>query len=145
MKKKEPEQKKKKGKSIFLEIKDRAKSKDKKTKSFTFIYFVLGFVAIAIINTYYFTSEIKSMPYSEFKDLISKGKITDLVIDAEVIQGSVTLDNGKKSKFMTSRVEDPDLVKDMQKNSIKFEGHYENKFVKAIISWVLPLAVIFLI
>jgi cell division protease FtsH len=140
-----PEQKKKKGKSIFLEIKDRAKSKDKKTKSFTFIYFILAFIAIAIINTYYFTSEIKNIPYSEFKESITKGKISDLIIDAEAIQGNIVLDNGKKTRFLTSRVEDPDLVKDLQKNNIKFAGHYENKIIKAIISWVLPFAIIFLI
>jgi len=145
MKNKEPEQKKKKGKNIFLEIKDKAKSKDKKTQSFTFIYFILGFIAIAIINTYYFTSEIKSIPYSEFKESITKGKISDLVIDTDAIQGTITLDNAKKTKFLTGRVEDPDLVKDLQKYNIKFAGHYENKFVKAIISWVLPLAFIFLI
>jgi len=145
MKKIKPEQKKKKGKSIFLEIKDKAKSKDKQTKSFTFIYFILGFIAIAIINTYYFTSEIKNVPYSEFKESITKGKISDLVIDTETVQGNIVLDNGKKSKFLTSRVEDPDLVKDLQKNNIKFAGQYENKIVKALISWVLPFAVIFLI
>jgi cell division protease FtsH len=145
MKEKEPEQKKKKGKSIFLEIKDKAKTKDKKTKSFTFIYFILGIIAIVIINTYYFTSEIKSIPYSEFKELITKGKTTDLVIDSEAIQGNIALDNGKKTRFLTSRVEDPDLVKDLQKSNIKFEGHYENKVVRAIVSWVLPLALIFLI
>ncbi|MCX5807053.1 MAG: ATP-dependent zinc metalloprotease FtsH [Proteobacteria bacterium] len=145
MKEKVPEQKKKKGKSIFLEIKDKAKTKDKKTKSFTFIYFILGIIAIVIINTYYFTSEIKSIPYSEFKELITKGKTTDLVIDSEAIQGNIALDNGKKSRFLTSRVEDPDLVKDLQKSNIKFEGHYENKVVRAIVSWVLPLALIFLI
>jgi cell division protease FtsH len=145
MKKMKPEQKKKKGKNIFLKIKDKAKAKDKKTKSFTFIYFILGFVAIVMINTYYFTSEIKDIPYSEFKESITKGKISDLVIDAEAVQGNIILDNGKKTKFLTSRVEDPDLVKDLQKNNIKFSGHYENKIIKAIISWVLPLAVIFLI
>jgi cell division protease FtsH len=145
MENKKPEQKKKKGKSIFLEIKDKAKTKDKKTKSFTFIYFVLAFIIIAVINTYYFTSEIRNIPYSEFKELITKGKISDLVLDAETIQGDIVLDNNKKSKFLTSRVEDPDLVRDLQKNNIKFAGHYENKIVKAIISWVLPLAFIFLI
>jgi len=145
MQKKKTLLEKKKRKGIFLEIKDRAKSKDKKTKSFTFIYFVLGFIAIVIINTYILTSEIKNIPYSEFKELITKGKISDLVIDSETIQGNISLDNGKKSKFLTSRVDDADLVKDLQKNNIKFAGHYENKFISAIISWVLPFAIIFLI
>jgi cell division protease FtsH len=140
-KKKEPS----KSKNIFLEIKDRAKMKDKKTKNFTFLYFIIAFVAMIAINSYLFKAEVKNVPYSEFKELIAKGKISDIVIDTETLQGTLTLDDGKKTKFLTSRVEDPDLVKDLQKYNIKFAGYYENKIFKAIISWVLPFAIIFLI
>lgn len=134
-----------KSKNIFLELKDKTKLKDKKTKNFTFLYFILAFVAMIAINSYLFKSEVKNIPYSEFKELITKGKISDLIIDTDTIQGALTLDDGKKTKFLTSRVEDPDLVKDLQKNNIKFAGYYENKIFKAIISWVLPFAIIFLI
>lgn len=140
-KKKEPS----KSKNIFLELKDRAKMKDKKTKNFTFLYFIIAFVAMVAINSYLFKAEVKNVPYSEFKELIAKGKIGDIVIDTETLQGTLTLDDGKKTKFLTSRVEDPDLVKDLQKYNIKFAGYYENKIFKAIISWVLPFAIIFLI
>ncbi len=140
-KRKEPQ----KSKNNFLELKDKTKLKDKKTKNFTFLYFILAFVAMIAINSYLFKSEVKNIPYSEFKELITKGKISDLIIDTDTIQGTLTLDDGKKTKFLTSRVEDPDLVKDLQKNNIKFAGYYENKIFKAIISWVLPFAIIFLI
>lgn len=133
-----------KGKNIFLELRGK-KEKDKKTKSFTYLYFIIAFIAIIIVNSYFFKSEVKTIPYSEFKELIPKGKLNDLVIDAETIQGTMTLDNGKKTRFLASRVEDPDLVKDLQKSGIKFTGYYENKIVKALLSWVLPFAVIFLI
>jgi cell division protease FtsH len=134
-----------KPKNIFLELKDRTKLKDKKTKSFTFLYFILAFVAMIAINSYLFKTEVKNIPYSEFKELIAKGKISDIIIDTETVQGALTLDDGKKTKFLTSRVEDPDLVKELQKYNIKFAGYYENKIFKAIISWVLPFAIIFLV
>ncbi len=135
----------KREKDIFLELKEKAKVKDKKTKSFTFLYFIIAFIAMIAINSYFFKSEVKNIPYSEFKELITKGKVSDLVIDTETIQGTLTPDNGKKTKFISSRVEDPDLVKDLQKYNIKFSGYYENKIIKAIISWVLPFAIIILI
>ncbi|HPH42060.1 MAG TPA: ATP-dependent zinc metalloprotease FtsH, partial [Syntrophorhabdaceae bacterium] len=134
-----------KSKGIFLEIKDKAKSKDKKTKGFTFLYFIIAFIVIVVVNSYFFTSEVKHIPYSEFKELITRGKISDVIIDADSIQGNLTLESGKKTKFLTSRVDDPELVKDLQKNNIKFSGQYENKFIKAIISWVLPFAIIILV
>ena len=145
MQKKKSNENKRKAKGIFLELRDKAMSKDKKTKSFTFIYFIIAFIVIIVINSYIFTSEVKNIAYSEFKELITKGKIGDVVIDTEAIQGSLSLENGKKTKFLTSRVDDPDIVKDLQKNNVKFSGQYENKFIKAIISWVLPFAIIFLI
>jgi len=135
----------KKTKSVFLELKEKNKLKDKKTKSFTFLYFVLGFIAIVIINSYIFKAEVKTIPYSEFKEMIPTGKISDLVIDTETIQGSLALEGGKKTRFLTSRVEDPDLVRQLQENKIKYTGYYENKIIKAIISWVLPFAIIILI
>ncbi|HOB69393.1 MAG TPA: ATP-dependent zinc metalloprotease FtsH [Syntrophorhabdaceae bacterium] len=145
MQNKKPNRDKRKSKGIFLEIKDKAKSKDKKTKGFTFLYFIIAFIVIVVVNSYFFTSEVKHIPYSEFKELITRGKISDVIIDADSIQGNLTLESGKKTKFLTSRVDDPELVKDLQKNNIKFSGQYENKFIKAIISWVLPFAIIILV
>lgn len=134
-----------KSKNIFLEIKGQNKDKEKRTKGFTFLYFIIAFIAIVVINSYFFKAEVRTVQYSEFKDLIARGKVSDLVIDTDTIQGSLTLEDGKKTKFLTSRVEDPDLVKDLQKNNIKFTGQYENKFLKAIIAWVLPFAIIILV
>ena len=55
------------------------------------------------------------MQYSEFKELITKGKISDVGIDKETIEGELSLEDGKKVKFLTVRVEDPDLIKDLTK------------------------------
>ncbi len=135
----------KKPRNVFLEIKDKKGVRDKKTRSFTFIYFILALIAIVVINSYFFKTEVKNVPYSEFKDFVAKGKISDVVIDTDTIQGNLAGDDGKAVKFLTSRVDDPDLVKELQKYNIKFAGQYENKFFKAIISWILPFAVMILI
>jgi cell division protease FtsH len=134
-----------KAKNLFLEIKEKKGSRDKKGRSFTFIYFILAMIALVAINSYFFKAEVKNVPYSEFKDFVAKGKISDVVIDTDTIQGNLAVEGGKALKFLTSRVDDPDLVKDLQKYNIKFAGQYENKFLKAIISWILPFAIMILI
>ena len=131
--------------NIFLEIKDKSKPKSSGVRKFTFIYFILAFIAIIAINSYFFRSEVKTIAYSEFKELVPKGKIADVVIDSDTVQGTLTLDDGKKTRFLTSRVDDPDLVRDLQKYNIKFSGFYENKILKGIVSWVLPLAIMFVL
>jgi cell division protease FtsH len=139
---------KKKSRNLFLELKARTLkngSKDNKKRSFTFLYFIIAFIAIIVINSYLTSGEVKTIPYSEFKELVPQGKVGDLVVDQDNIQGTLAIEGGKKTKFLTARVDDPDLVKDLQKANVKFSGQYENKILKAIISWVLPFAIIILI
>jgi cell division protease FtsH len=133
---------KQKKSNIFLEIKERSKIKGPKARNFTFIYFVIALVGIVVINSYFFRTEVKTIPYSEFKELTAKGKISDVVVDTDTIQGSLALDDGRRTRFLSSRVDDPDLVRDLQKYGVKFSGYYENKILKGIVSWVLPFAII---
>ena len=142
----EPKKNVKKRKDIILEIKSGNKDKEKKKKNFTFLYFVIAIIGIFVIHSYLsLRSEIKTVPYSEFKTLVSQNKVADLLIDAEKVQGTMTGQDGKQVKFVTSRVEDPDLVKDLQKANVKFSGSFENKLLRIIIEWVLPFAIIILI
>ena len=135
-----------KRKNIILELKDKNKNKENKTKNFTYLYFIVVLIVLGLLNGYFFSKgEMRTIQYSEFKELITKGKIADVSIDKETIQGDLTLEDGKKVKFLTVRVEDPDLIKDLQKNNIKYAGRSENKILSTIISWVLPLAFMILI
>jgi len=120
-------------------------SKDKKTRNFTFLYFVVAFLAIIVINNYLSSSEIRTIPYSEFKQDLSKGQISDVTISNDSIQGTIKEEGGKEVKFTSARVEDPDLVKELQTHSVKYSGQYENKLLKGLISWVLPFIVIIVI
>ena len=134
------------GKNPFLELKPKDRvDKDKKTRNFTFLYFVIAFVAIIVINSYLSTSEVKTIPYSELKQDVAKGRVSDLTINSDSIQGNLTQDDGKVVKFMTARVDDPDMIRDLQKSNVKFGGQYENKLLKGLISWVLPFVVIIVI
>jgi cell division protease FtsH len=137
---------KKKERNPFLELKGPEKNgKDKKTRNFTLGYFIIALVAMIIINSYMSNSEVRTIPYSDFKQDLAKGKISDVTVNSDTVQGTLAEDDGKTAKFMAARVDDPDLVKDLQKNNVKFTGQYENKLLKGIVSWVLPLVVIIVI
>jgi cell division protease FtsH len=129
----------------FLDLKSKENNgKGKKTRNFTFLYFVIAFVAIIVINSYLSSSEVKTIPYSEFKQELSKGRVSDVTIGQDSIQGTV-LEGTKSVKFTTARVDDPDLVKELQKNNVKYMGQYENKVLRGIISWVLPFVIIIIV
>ncbi len=78
-------------KNPFLDLKPRSidANKDKKTRNFTFLYFIVAFVAIIVINSYLSNTEVKTISYSEFKQDLAKGEVSDLVISNESIQGTL--------------------------------------------------------
>ncbi len=133
-----------KKKNIILELKN--KNKSSKTRSFTYLYFIVVLIVVGVLNSYFFTKgEVRTIQYSELKQFIAQGKIANVSIDKETIQGDLTLEDGKKTRFNTVKVEDPELIKDLEKSRINYSGRSENKFLSTIISWVLPLALMFLI
>lgn len=131
--------------NLFIDLGSRDKdNKDKKTKSFAFLYFAIAFVAVIAIQSYLSTSETKTIPYSDFRQELGKGAISDIIINSDTIQGTLN-EGGKKTKFLTARVDDRDLIVELQKNNIRFTGQYENKVLRAIVSWVLPFLIIILV
>jgi cell division protease FtsH len=135
-----------KSRNPFLDLKSKSKlGKDKKTWNFTFLYFVIALVAIIVINSYISGPEVKTISYSQFKQDLASGRVSDITIANDTIRGKLLQDDKKSTDFMTARVDDPDLVKDLQKSSVQFSGQYENKLLKGIISWVLPLVIIIVI
>jgi cell division protease FtsH len=62
-----------------------------------------------------------------------------LVIGPESIKG--TLAGSPKRAFATVRVNDPDLVKELDERKISYSGRYENRFLSSLLSWVLPLGI----
>jgi len=47
--------------------------------------------------------------------------------------------------FVTLRVDDPNLVKELDEHKTDYSGRHENKWLGSILSWVLPVGIMFLI
>ncbi|MBM4347487.1 MAG: ATP-dependent zinc metalloprotease FtsH, partial [Deltaproteobacteria bacterium] len=127
----------------FLKLKepsDRGGKKPllKKT-NFTIWYFVIAFIIILLVQNYFFTKGTEDViPYSEFKESLRTGRIKELTITLETISGEWTTEKGPR-KFQTTRVEDPDLVKDLESHKVKYTGKVDSKWVTNILSWIIPL------
>ena len=66
----------------------------------------------------------------------------NLVVAPEKITGDVKDEKGPARSFETVRVEDPELVGQLEQKGIKFSGYVENKWIGLMISWLLPLAIL---
>ena len=129
-----------------------------KQKNFTVWYFVAAAVALMLVQALVLAPRVENLSYSEFKTLVAKGKVTNLVIAKQVIRGTLAADGlegllpkekldelkrygGGVHQFVTARVDDPALVTDLEAAHVRFTGTVENTWLTALLGWVVPALV----
>jgi cell division protease FtsH len=102
----------------------------------------------------------ETVSYSEFKSLVKANKVSDLMLYKDTITGTLALTGlegvlpkekieeikraGKGAPgFLTTRVEDPGLVPELEAAHIRFTGHVANPWVSTLLSWILPAVIFF--
>ena len=110
---------------------------------FSIWYFVFAMLLFSYLQPLFFSSKTETISYSQFKQYVEQGIAGDLIIGPESIKG--TLAGSPKRSFATVRVNDPDLVKELDERKISYSGRYENRFLSSLLAWVLPLGIFFLI
>jgi cell division protease FtsH len=87
--------------------------------------------------------KIEELPYSEFKTLVATGKVDEVSVSSHALTGKLKLEGESKEQkqFSTVRVEDPDLVRDLNQHGVKFAGVVESTFLRDLLSWVVPAVV----
>jgi len=113
---------------------------------FSIWYFLIAFLLFSYLQQHYLSQKVETIPYSQFKQEIAEGNVSKLTIGPENITGTL---KGKEKKpgqeFTTIRVDDPELVKDLDEHKVSYSGHYESKFLSSVLSWILPIGIFFLI
>jgi cell division protease FtsH len=110
---------------------------------FSIWYFLIAIFLFTYLQQYFFSAKVETIPYSQFKQYIVDGNVGKLTIGPDNISGTLTGDSAQK--FITIRVNDPDLVKDLDEYKINYSGYYESKFLSTLLSWVIPIGIFFLI
>jgi len=113
-----------------------------KHHKFSIWYVLLGIWVVLIVHNMLFSAlSIKTIPYSEFLKLVKEGKVTEVAITQNQIQGRL-VDNGSESgqgkSFRTVRV-DSDISQLLEQNNIKFMGEIESTFFRNLFSWIIPI------
>ena len=80
------------------------------------------------------------IPYSEFKKALEQGQVREVVISPTDIRG-VLAQGGQTEEFSTIRVDDPQLVGQLEQKGVKFTGRQANTFFGQVISWILPILI----
>ena len=116
-----------------------------KKTHFTIWYFLIAFAIIVLIQHYLIPKKAEVViPYSQFKELLQAGKVSDIIITDEAISGRMESKKGPED-FQTVRVVDPDLVKQLEAHHVKYTGKVDSKWLTNIISWIIPLVFFFIL
>ncbi|WP_269583709.1 ATP-dependent zinc metalloprotease FtsH [Roseibium sp. Sym1] len=86
---------------------------------------------------------VEQIPYSQFEQYLKDKKIEEIAVKENVIEGKFRepLKDGKQY-FITTRVEVP-LAEELSKYDVKFTGVVQNTIIRDILSWVLPVLLLF--
>jgi cell division protease FtsH len=115
---------------------------------FSIWYFLIVFLLISFVQQYFFLPKVETIPYSKFKEYVAQGQVRDLTIAPDRINGIIKGKEGKKDQnFITIpvRVDDPNLFKELEEHNVNYSGLYQSKFLSSLLSWVVPIAIFFLI
>jgi cell division protease FtsH len=130
---------------------------------FSLIYFVIAIFLIIVMDRYLFSREFVELSYSEFKTLLREGLVSDLKISKDEIAGSLpagaqnrilALRNEKdeaKAKYLREtkefsvvRIDDADLVKDMEQKNIRYTAKKESTWINTLLSWIVTMSLFML-
>ncbi|MFQ5847929.1 MAG: ATP-dependent zinc metalloprotease FtsH [Candidatus Methylomirabilales bacterium] len=109
------------------------------------LYLFIPLVILLVVQSLFLERQGEQIPYSEFKQLMTEGKVGDLAISSRTIRGKIR-ESGKPSEkgkaFYTYRVEDPGLVTDLETHHIQFVGIPENTWLGNLLLWIIPLVLV---
>jgi cell division protease FtsH len=113
---------------------------------FSIWYFLIAFLLFTYLQQYFFSPKVETIPYSQFKQALIEDNVTQLTIGPEKVSGTMKgKDKKPDQQFATVRVDDPNLVKELDEHKVNYSGLYENKFMSTILSWIIPIGIFFLI
>ena len=136
-----------------------------KQRRFSLWYFLAALVVIILIQNFLPSSHVQTISYSQFKSLIRKGMVSDVVVAEKTIRGNLegeavkeivpaeklkeleqAVREGKKGHpFVVVRVEDPNLTAELEEAGIPFKGEVASEWLPTILSWVVPVVLFFLL
>lgn len=101
-------------------------------------YFVLAMLGVFLLHSWWVQNQtVETIPYSQFETDIDKGKIKDVTIGADRIEGTYAKPHDGKTGFITTPVS-PELVARLKDTGVTFTGARENTFLTSLMAWVLP-------
>ncbi len=113
---------------------------DPKQRQFSIWYMFIALWVLILIQTFlpsFFNPT--EIPYSEFKQAVEAGNVTEVAVSPQIIHGKMKEDK----VFHTIRIEDPDLLRGLAQHQVKVTGVIESTLFRDVLSWIVPIVLFF--
>ncbi|MGH6675607.1 MAG: ATP-dependent zinc metalloprotease FtsH, partial [Xanthobacteraceae bacterium] len=108
-----------------------------------FWYFAAAIFGIIVLQQLWAGKEaLQVIPYSGFLHDLKSGKIAQVRVSGDYIEGKWKQSVNGKSTFVTTRVPS-DLAGQLSKYNVRFSGQVQNTFLGTLLSWVVPTLLFF--
>jgi cell division protease FtsH len=114
--------------------------------NFAVWYVFAAFLGVMLIQYVWLVyTQVQTIPYSQFEQLLNDNKISEVLVGPDSIQGTLKepLPEGRKL-FYTVRV-DPALADKLKAHGVTVAGAPTSNFLSTILSWALPIFIFYLI
>jgi cell division protease FtsH len=138
---------------------------DKWQQKLSIGYFFIALVLLFLLQTYLASPQVETVSYSQFKALVKSALLANLSIGEKAIHGEIKPEGVKQAlpperlkvwegklkdskqgvPFVTIRVEDAELVTDLEHAGINFKGEVINEWLPTVLSWVVPVVLFVLL
>ena len=88
------------------------------------------------------TTQVEILSYSAFLNDLKAGKIAEVRVSGNYMEGDFKAPENGKRQFVTNRVP-PEIADELQKYGVTFSGVVQSNFLTDLLSWVLPTALFF--
>ncbi|MGA1864146.1 MAG: ATP-dependent zinc metalloprotease FtsH [bacterium] len=113
-----------------------------KHHKFSIWYVVFGIWVVLLLQSYLASVfSIKTIPYSEFLSLLKDGKVTEIAISPNLVQGKMKVNGGKEQLFKSIRV-DTETSNMLEQYPVVFKGEVESTLTRDLLSWLFPIALL---
>ena len=111
---------------------------------FNFLYIVFAVTVVLMLQDWLSrTSDTAVIPYSEFTQELERGEIESIQISNDKITGRYRSPTAEgKTNFVTNRIS-PDIAEQLDAYDVEYRGVITNTFFRDLLSWVLPILMVF--
>jgi cell division protease FtsH len=106
-------------------------------------YVIAAIIGVVVLQQLWVLNhQIDVLPYSEYLDDLKAGKIAEVRVSGDYIEGDFKEAQDGKKEFVTTRVP-PDIADQLQHFGVKFAGSVQSTFLTDLLSWILPTLLFF--